>query len=241
MRRALVTGASGAIGRAIAERLAAEGHFVYLHGHRNRAALEETVAAIQGRHGSGRCSTVTFDVTDPRAAAEGVSEILGEGPIEIVVSNAGRYADAPMAGMDAEQWRSPIEISLNGFHHVVQPLLLPMARQRWGRIIAVSSVSGVLGNRGQANYAAAKAGLHGAIKSLAKEMGSRGITANAVAPGVIESEATREQFSAEHVDSLVPAGRMGSPGEVASLVGFLASEPAGYINGQVIGIDGGLT
>ncbi|MCG5540231.1 MULTISPECIES: 3-oxoacyl-ACP reductase FabG [unclassified Halorhodospira] len=241
MRRALVTGASGAIGRAIAERLAAEGHFVYLHGHRNRAALEETVAAIQGRHGSGRCKAITFDVTDPQAAAEGVSEILGEGPIEIVVSNAGRYADAPMAGMDAEQWRSPIEISLNGFHHVVQPLLLPMARQRWGRIIAVSSVSGVLGNRGQANYAAAKAGLHGAIKSLAKEMGSRGITANAVAPGVIESEATREQFSAEHVDSLVPAGRMGSPGEVASLVGFLASEPAGYINGQVIGIDGGLT
>ncbi len=241
MRRALVTGASGAIGRAIAERLAAEGHFVYLHGHRNRAALEETVAAIQGRHGSGRCKAITFDVTDLQAAAEGVSEILGEGPIEIVVSNAGRYADAPMAGMDAEQWRSPIEISLNGFHHVVQPLLLPMARQRWGRIIAVSSVSGVLGNRGQANYAAAKAGLHGAIKSLAKEMGSRGITANAVAPGVIESEATREQFSAEYVGSLVPAGRMGSPGEVASLVGFLASEPAGYINGQVIGIDGGLT
>jgi 3-oxoacyl-[acyl-carrier protein] reductase len=145
-----------------------------------------------------------------------------------------------MAGMSAAQWHRVIDVSLHGFFHVVQPLLLPMARARFGRIVAVGSVAGVLGNRGQSNYAAAKAGLHGAVKSLAREMASRGISANVVAPGVIASRMTAADFPPERLREMVPAQRAGTPQEVAALVAFLCSESAGYINGQVIGINGGM-
>lgn len=241
MKRALVTGASGALGEAIAWRLAADGFFVHVHANRNPERAGTLVQRIAESHGPERASAVTFDVTDAETTAAALEELLSDGPIQVIVSNAGLYEDGLMAGMSPEQWYRPIDVSLHGFFHVTQPLLLPMIRERWGRVIAISSVAGVLGNSGQTNYAAAKAGLHGAAKSLARELASRGITVNVVAPGVIESEMTADRFDADTIRSLVPMRRMGRPEEVASLVAFLASEDAGYISGQVIGVDGAMT
>src|SRR5690606_35795573 len=166
--------------------------------------------------------------------------LLQDGPIEVLVNNAGVHDDAPMAGMAEAQWRRVVDVSLHGFFHVTQPLLLAMARGRFGRIVSLSSVAAVLGNRGQANYAAAKAGLHGASRSLAREMASRGITVNVVAPGVIAGRMTEGLFDPEQLKALVPAGRAGRPEEVAALVRFLCSDAAAYINGQVIGVNGGM-
>jgi 3-oxoacyl-[acyl-carrier protein] reductase len=241
MKRALVTGGSGAIGSAIARRLAADGLFVYVHANRNPERAEAVVADIDAAHGPDHAAAVCFDVTDDAAAMAALEDLLEAGPIQIIVSNAGVYHDGPMAGMSSEQWRAPIDVSLHGFFHVTRPLLLPMIRQRWGRVIAISSVSGVMGNAGQTNYAAAKAGLHGAAKSLARELASRGICVNVVAPGVIESEGMTEQFDAEKIRALVPMRRMGRPDEVAGLVSFLAGDDAGYISGQIIAIDGAMS
>jgi len=237
--RALVTGGSGAIGGAICHALAAAGHHVVVHANRNRERAEAVAGAIRG--GGGSAETAAFDVADAEAARAGVETLLADGPVQIVVNNAGIHDDAPMAGMSVEQWRRIVDVSLNGFFNVTQPLLLPMARKRWGRIINISSVAGVLGNRGQANYAAAKSGLHGASKSLAREMASRNITVNVVAPGVIASAMTENAFSPEQIRQLVPAGRAGKPEEVAAVVAFLASEAAGYVSGQIIGVDGAMT
>ena len=237
-KRALVTGGSGDIGGAICRQLAADGLHVVVHANGNRARAEETVADIAAAGGSAEA--VVFDVADPDATRAAIAALLATGPIQVVVNNAGIHDDAPLAGMSDAQWKRVIDVSLHGFFHVTQPLLLPMARTRWGRIVSVSSVAAVLGNRGQVNYAAAKSALHGASKSLAREMGSRGITVNVVAPGVIRGRMADDNFAPEQVKAMVPAGRAGTPDEVAALVRFLCSDAAGYINGQVIGVNGGM-
>jgi 3-oxoacyl-[acyl-carrier protein] reductase len=238
-RRALVTGGSGDIGGAICRALAADGLHVIVHANSHRDRAQSVVDEITAAGGSAQA--VAFDVADSVSTRAAIDALLAEGPIQVLVNNAGIHDDAPMAGMSETQWRSVIDVSLHGFFHVTQPLLLPMARTRWGRIVSVSSVAAVLGNRGQANYAAAKAALHGATKSLAREMASRGITANVVAPGVIAGRMADASFAPEQVRSMVPAARAGTPEEVAALVRFLCSDGAGYINGQVIGIDGGMS
>jgi 3-oxoacyl-[acyl-carrier protein] reductase len=237
-RRALVTGASGDIGAAIATALAADGCEVIAHANTGIGRVTALIDAVRAR--GGRAEAVTFDVVDAQATHAALDELLESGPIGILVNNAGIHDDAPLAGMSEAQWRRVIDVSLHGFFHVTQPLLLPMARARFGRIVSVSSVAAVLGNRGQTNYAAAKSALHGATKSLAREMASRGITVNVVAPGVIAGRMAEASFTPEQVKALVPAGRAGAPEEVAALVAFLCSDAAAYINGQVIGVNGGM-
>ena len=238
-RRALVTGGSGDIGGATCRQLAAAGMHVVVHAKANLDRAQALVDAIH--HDGGSAQAVSFDVADAEATGVAIEALLADGPIQVLVNNAGIHDDAPMAGMSGAQWKRVIDVSLHGFFHVTQPLLLPMARTRWGRIVSVSSVAGVLGNRGQANYAAAKSALHGASKSLAREMGSRGITVNVVAPGVVAGRMAQAAFPAEAVRQMVPVGRMGAPEEVAAVIGFLCSEAASYVNGQVIGVDGGMT
>ncbi len=237
-RRALVTGGSGDIGAAVCRRLAADGLHVIVHGNANPARAEAVAAAL--RDAGGSAEAVAFDITDGTATRAAIERLLAAGPVQVLVNNAGIHDDAPLAGMNEAQWKRVVDVSLHGFFHVTQPLLLPMARTRWGRIVSVSSVAAVLGNRGQANYAAAKSALHGASRSLAREMASRGITVNVVAPGVIEGRMAADAFPPEAVKQLVPAGRAGTPEEVAALVGFLCSDAAGYVNGQVIGVNGGM-
>ncbi|MBX6373880.1 MAG: 3-oxoacyl-ACP reductase FabG [Acetobacteraceae bacterium] len=240
MRRALVTGGGSPIGAAIARALAADGAHVLVHGHANPARAEAVAAEIRaGGHGSAEA--VTFDLTDAAATAAAVERLLEDGPIQILVHNAGTHDDAPMAGMSQAQWHGVIGVSLDGFFHVARPLLLPMIGTRWGRIVAMSSLSAIMGNRGQVNYAAAKAGLIGAVRALSLECAPRGVTVNAVAPGIIESPAVEAAgLTRERIAKMVPARRAGRPEEVADLVAFLCSDRAGYITGQCISINGGL-
>jgi 3-oxoacyl-[acyl-carrier protein] reductase len=238
MRRALVTGGSGTIGEAICRRLALAGRYVYVHANTGRARANLVASDIVAAGGSA--SAVAFDVTDPDATAAAVAEILADGPVEILINNAGIHDDAVMPGMRHEQWAQVIDVSLNGFFNVTQPLLMPMMRGRWGRIVNISSVAAIAGNRGQTNYAAAKAGLHGATRALALELASRGITVNTVAPGIIASPMADQVFDAEQIARMVPMKRAGTLEEVAELVHFLASEQAGYISAQIISINGAM-
>ena len=238
MKRALVTGGSGAIGAAICHSLAAAGHYLYVHANRNLAQAEEIAAAIVKAGGSARA--IAFDVADAAQAAAATEEILRDGPIQILVNNAGIHDDSVMPAMRLQQWQSVIDVSLGGFFNVTQPLLMPMIGTRWGRIVNISSVAAITGNRGQSNYAAAKAGLHGAAKSLALELASRNITVNTVAPGIIASPMSENAFPREAIEKLVPMKRAGTPEEVAALVAFLASDQAAYISGQLISINGGM-
>lgn len=238
MKRALVTGGSGAIGAAICRALSRAGCEVLVHAHQRAEAAHTVVDGILAE--GGRASVLSFDVTDAEGAARILTSVTESAPVQVLVNNAGVHDDAVMAGMRAEQWSRVIDVSLNGFFNVTQPLLLPMIRTRWGRIINITSVAAIMGNRGQVNYAAAKAALHGATRALALEVASRGVTVNAVAPGIIASPMADAVFPQAQIEAMVPMRRAGTPEEVADLVAFLASEKAGYVSGQILSINGGM-
>jgi len=236
--RALVTGASRGIGAAIAEGLAEDGFAVVIN-YRSRDAEAEAVAE-RIRAAGGEATLAKFDVVDAEASAAAIARLLEDPrPIGVVVNNAGVADDTPLVTMTRAQWTRVTRTTLDGFFHVTQPLVMPMVRRRWGRVVNVSSVSGVIGNRGQVNYSAAKAGLIGATKALAQEMAKRKVTVNAVAPGPIETEML-EGAPLEHILKAIPMRRVGTVEEVAATVRFLVSDAAAYITGQVIGISGGL-
>ena len=237
-RRALVTGGSGEIGAAISRRLAEEGHHVYGHAYRGSESAEELAREIVA--GGGRAEAICFDITDAQAAEAALTSALEAGPIQILVNNAGIHDDAPFPGMHPDQWHSVIDVSVNGFFNVTRPLMMPMIRTRWGRIVNTSSIAALIGNRGQVNYAAAKGALNAATKALALEVATRGITVNAVAPGVIATAMAGNIFDAETIARVVPMKRAGLPGEVAGLVAYLVSEEAGYVTAQIISISGGM-
>jgi 3-oxoacyl-[acyl-carrier protein] reductase len=241
--RALVTGASRGIGAAVARSLGAAGFPVIVHYNASAAAAEKVQAEIIAA--GGTAELVRFDVADFEASGGAIAKLLEDPrPIGVLVNNAGVTADAPFPAMTREQWRSVITTSLDGFYNVTQPLSMPMVRLRWGRIINISSVSGVIGNRGQVNYSAAKAGLIGATKALAQEMAKRNVTVNAVAPGPVDTEMFQSALAngtpLEEVLKHIPMRRVATPEDVAAIVTFLASDAAGYITGQVIGVNGGM-
>jgi 3-oxoacyl-[acyl-carrier protein] reductase len=238
MKKALITGGCGGIGAAISRRLAADGFHVYIHANQNIAAAKQLAEEIAAQGGSAE--TLQFDVTDSAKAAEILSALVEHEPIQVLVNNAGIHDDAVLPGMRPDQWHRVIDVSVNGFFNVTQPLMMPMIRSRWGRIINISSISGITGNRGQTNYSAAKGALNAATKSLSLEVASRGITVNAIAPGIIETSMSDATFSTEAIHQMVPMKRAGKPSEVADLVSFLASDQATYITGQIISINGGM-
>jgi 3-oxoacyl-[acyl-carrier protein] reductase len=236
---ALVTGASRGIGAAIAEELAARGCSILLNYRSDEAGASAVKARVEAA--GGRATLLRFDVADAEAAAAALAP-WAEGPevIDVVVNNAGFARDAPFPAMTRPDWEGVTRTTLDGFFNVTRPLVMPLVhRRRGGRIINIASISGLVGNRGQVNYSAAKAGLIGATRSLAQELAKRNITVNAVAPGLIDTEMLKD-LPIEDVKGLIPMRRLGRPTEVAKLVAFLASEDAAYITGQVIGINGGL-
>ncbi|RBA25058.1 3-oxoacyl-ACP reductase FabG [Herminiimonas fonticola] len=238
MKRALVTGGSGGIGAAICKRLAADGMHVIVHANRGMekaAAVRDAILAA-----GGSAEVAVFDVTNAEASKLVLEELLAIAPIQVLVNNAGIHADAVFPGMSSAQWHDVIDVSLHGFFNVTQPLTMPMIRTRWGRIINVSSIAALTGNRGQVNYSAAKGALHAATKSLALELASRGITVNAVAPGIIATDMIEHAFDDKAIQNMVPMKRAGTPEEVADLIGFLASPNSAYISGQIISINGGM-
>ena len=238
-KRALITGASRGIGAAIARGLAEDGYAVILN-YRSRDDEAEAVRASIEAAG-GEASLCRFDVVDGAAAEASLEGLLAADPrpIGVLVNNAGVNDDVPFPAMSREQWSRVITTTLDGFYNVTRPLVMPMVRARWGRIVNVASISGVIGNRGQVNYSAAKAGLIGATKALAQEMAKRKVTVNAVAPGPIETDML-EGAPLEHILKAIPMRRVGTVDEVAGAVRFLCSDSAAYITGQVLGISGGL-
>ncbi len=237
MRRALVTGGSSPIGAAIARQLAAQDLHVIVHANRNVVGAEATAAAIREQGGSAE--TVRLDLTDLDQARSVLGAMAELAPIQVLVHNAGLHRDVPFAAMEPDDWREVIDVNLNGFYAALRPLIMPMMRGRWGRIVAISSLAAITGNRGQTNYAAAKGGLLALAKSITREYASRGITANVVAPGLIATPETERLENFDALLQLCPTRRAGTPEDVAAIVGFLASDSACYISGQLIAVDGG--
>ncbi|MGI4846906.1 MAG: 3-oxoacyl-ACP reductase FabG [Janthinobacterium lividum] len=238
MKHALVTGGSGAIGAAVCRQLARDGLFVHVHANSRSQAAQRVVDDIIADGGAAR--VLQFDVTDGQAVQAALAPVLDQAPIEVLVNNAGIHEDVVFPGMQPQQWQRVIDVSLNGFYNVTHAVMMPMIRCRWGRVINMSSVAALTGNRGQVNYSAAKGALNAATKSLALELASRGITVNAVAPGIIDTPMSEGSFDARKVAEMVPMKRAGTAVEVADLVSFLASAKAAYITGQIISINGGL-
>ena len=237
-RLALVTGASRGIGAAIARELAAAGCRILLNyrsDERGAAGVRDDIVAA-----GGDATLLRFDVADANETAAALATWSGDGEtIDVVVNNAGVVKDAPFPSMALGDWERVTRTSLDGFFNVTRPLVMPLVRKRWGRIINIASLAGLVGNRGQVSYSAAKAGLIGATRSLSKEVAKRNVTVNAVAPGLIDTDMLK-QIPVDDLTKLIPMRRLGLPAEVAKLVRFLASDDAAYITGQVITIDGGL-
>jgi 3-oxoacyl-[acyl-carrier protein] reductase len=235
---ALVTGASRGIGRAIAIELAAHGMHVAVNYKSNEEAARQTLAQIEAAGGTGELCL--FDVADEAAVSAALADLLARHErIAALVNNAGIVADGLFAMMPSADWRKVTDTSLNGFFNVTKPVIQKMIPQRFGSVVTISSVSGLVGNRGQANYAAAKAGLIGATRALASEVARIGIRVNAVAPGLIETDMTKD-LPRDMVKKMIPMARYGQPEEVARVVRFLCSEDASYITGQVISVNGGM-
>ncbi len=240
-RVALVTGGSRGIGRAVALRLAADGHAVAVNYATNRAAADEVVETIAAN--GGTAMAVRADVGDADAVSAMFSDIEENlGRVDVLVNNAGITRDDLLLRMGPDAWDQVIETNLRSVYLCSRAAMRGMLRSRWGRIISVSSVSGISGNPGQANYAASKAGIIGFSKSIAREIGSRNITVNVVAPGFIETDMTEQLGTeiAEEVAGRVAVGRLGRPEEIAAAVGYLASDDAAYVTGQTLVVDGGL-
>ena len=241
-RVALITGGSRGIGRAVAELLGGYGHSVAVNYSSSADEADEVVSAI--RAAGGEAMSVGADAGDPDDVSAMFEEVNGKlGPVEILVNNAGRTKDGLLLRMGEEDWSEVIRTNLDSVYLCTKAAMRSMVRARWGRIVSISSVAGVSGNAGQANYAASKAGIIGFSKSIAKEVGSRGITCNVDAPGFIETAMTASlgEKLRDYALPLISLGRFGQPGEVATVVGYLCSEESSYVTGQVIRVDGGLS
>ncbi len=240
-KTALVTGGSRGIGRAISLRLAEMGAFVLVNCSSSSDAAQEVLGQINSIGGDG--AILCFDVSDHGAVKDAIASAIKEhGPVQVLVNNAGITRDGLLARMKEDDWDRVFQVNLKGAFNCTQAVAMPMMKSRWGRIINIGSVVGAMGNAGQANYAATKAGLEGFTRSLAREFAPRGITVNLVAPGFIETDMTAV-LSDKIKDGLlasIPLGRMGSPEDVASAVAFLASDDAGYVTGHTLHVNGGL-